>query len=711
MIKRKRLISSLLIVGLAVTTIFSGNFKGIAAIASTNNNEILLRTQEWKYSDEGKDLGKSWSATDYDDSKWKLGKAPLGFGDDVSETDPNVKIGTVISYGNDENNKHMTSYFRTTIDVKDLNKYKELEVYIHVDDGAVIYVNGKEAVRKGIPDGEVNYNTPGKFKQKEETFKVPTSFLVEGKNVIAAEVHQDSKDSSDLWFEMGIKGLDGSSPVEPPKEEPFDPTAPKGEVSKVVATMYGDSTSEKAFTWYTTRASVKSNLQVVEKSVGDFNKGLKFNGTAALSTNSKNEIVHKANAKGLKPGTTYIYRVGDEALNLWSNVGEFKTGLKDGKFTFINLADSQAKTEEEAKLSGETFRKALNTVPNAEFISINGDIVDTGVKEEQWNWMLGNAQDVLMKTTLVPVAGNHDAGKNAFIDHFNLKTPEGSDISNGAYYSYDYGNVHFVILNNNEDSPEYEDFSVAQVEWMKKDIQDSKKNGAKWVIVKMHKGPYTTSNHATDSDIMGPNGVREKIAPLMEELGVDLVLQGHDHIYSRTKPLYNGKAIDAEKIKEDNVDLFKSPQGTIYLNPNTAGAKVYYKNKDIDPSYYDLFDRAEEHHGAVYGPEDPANSRPKRGQVQNFMSFSIDGDELIATTYEIDQNKNNKEPFVVDTFGITKAKETSVVNPTNPSNPSNPGDSNPKTGDEFPIYLGILLIIGSGAVITGVIREKSKKVS
>ncbi|MFP3381508.1 metallophosphoesterase, partial [Bacillus sp. SIMBA_069] len=78
----------------------------------------------------------------------------------------------------------------------------------------------------------------------------------------------------------------------------------------------------------------------------------------------------------------------------------------------------------------------------------------------------------------------------------------------------------------------YANFSENQIEWLKEDVKAAKANGSKWVIVNIHKGPYTTSNHATDDDIMDPNGVRNQVAPLMAELDIDFVLQGHDHIYA-----------------------------------------------------------------------------------------------------------------------------------------------------------------------------------
>lgn len=446
--------------------------------------------------------------------------------------------------------------------------------------------------------------------------------------------------------------------------ERLDPT----DVSKVTVTFNGDTTSSKGFTWYTSLDSKNSDLQVVKKTGNkkpDFKKALTFEGESTISINSPKEYVHKAEATGLKPNTEYYFRVGDAKLNIWSDVGTFETAHKNKNksFTFIDLTDTQAKSEDEAILSAETIEKALETVPDAEFMIHNGDIVDDGVKEEQWDWLLGNSQESLLNTTIAPSAGNHEDENYAFIDHFNLDTPENSATETGAYYSYDYNNAHFVILNSNEDSEKYANFSEEQVEWLKEDVKTAKANGAEWVIVNIHKGPYTTSNHATDKDIIGPNGVRNQIAPLMAELDIDLVLQGHDHIYARTKPITSeGTASATEKITEtkkgQTIEYTVNPDGTIYLIPATAGAKVYYKNQkaELGEAYYDLFEVADENHAAIYGHDDPTSSkpRPKRGQIQNFVEFNIHKNKLTAITYEIDQNKNNAEPYIIDQFGIIK---------------------------------------------------------
>jgi hypothetical protein len=603
--------------------------------------DILPRNAVWSYSDTGTDLGAAWFAPDYNDGSWKKGAAPLGFGDDFSETDPKLPLATAVSFG-DPANKWMCTYFRTTVDVSAADlAANSFEVYIHVDDGAAVYINGKEAFRRGIADGAVSFATSAKFKPKEETFSISPSVFKAGKNVIAVEVHQDGGDSSDLWFELGIRVPESKAAAETPKASVPDANAPRGIVSKVTVSFNADPVTGRAFTWYTTRAAAGSDLQVAKKTgkTADFSKATKFSGTFGLSTSAPDQVWHKAEATGLSAGTAYWYRVGDAKLDLWGEAGSFTTAKKSGAFSFINLADTQAKSEDEAVLSAATISKAVAAVPNAAFLTLNGDIVDTGSNEEQWGWVLGHSASVLNNFTIAPAAGNHEEDPHSFIEHFNVPVPAGADTKSGAYYSWNYQGAHFIVLNNNEDSPEWADFTPAQIDWLKADVAAARKSGTNWIIVSMHKGPYTTSNHATDIDMTAENGVRTKFAPLVAELGIDLVLQGHDHIYARTKPIASGKVV---------------AKGPVYLIPGTAGPKVYYRNKKIDPSYYDLFAVADENHAAAYGPDPKDASRPVRSQIQNFVGVTIAGKKLTAKVWEIDQSKDGGKPFVIDTFSITK---------------------------------------------------------
>ena len=310
------------------------------SLLGADSDIIVDRKAEWKYSDIG-EIKEDWKSFDYNDSNWKIGKSPLGYGDDYSETDPKLPIGTVVGFGEAEN-KYMTTYFRKIVEIENPESVKDLEIFVHVDDGAIVYINGVELFRRGIDSKDVNYMTTAKFKPKEESFKLSGNWFKKGKNIIAAEVHQDSLNSSDLWFELGIKNQNfnedkkiESTPVIKTKIE--EPKTEK--VSKITVTFTGDTKFAKGFTWYTSQNYKKSDLEIIEKTgtIVDFSKALKFRGYTTISENSKDEYLHKAEAIGLKEGTTYFFRVGDSSKNFWSETGSFKTAMKKAKFTFIDV--------------------------------------------------------------------------------------------------------------------------------------------------------------------------------------------------------------------------------------------------------------------------------------------------------------------------------------------------------------------------------------
>src|SRR5690606_38582903 len=134
-------------------------------------------------------------------------------------------------------------------------------------------------------------------------------------------------------------------------------------------------------------------------------------------------------ATDLAPDTRYYYRVGDPAGQTWSATGTFITSDGESDFTFVDLTDTQSQNVTEAELSAATMSKALATVPNAEFMMHNGDVVEHGDVEQDWIDLLNAARSSLMSTTIAPVAGNHDQAGDAFVDHFKLEAPNGQNTS------------------------------------------------------------------------------------------------------------------------------------------------------------------------------------------------------------------------------------------------------------------------------------------
>jgi len=156
----------------------------------------------WKYLDDGSDQGTAWYSQSFNDSYWKEGPAELGYGDG-DET-------TVVSFGPDANNKYTTTYFRTTFNVTNPDTFTNLTVHLIRDDGAVVYLNGKELVRSNMPDDIIRFDTFASdyVADAAETmfhrFQVNSTGLAPGKNVVAVEIHQSNLTSSDISFDLKL---------------------------------------------------------------------------------------------------------------------------------------------------------------------------------------------------------------------------------------------------------------------------------------------------------------------------------------------------------------------------------------------------------------------------------------------------------------------------------------------------------------------------
>jgi hypothetical protein len=169
----------------------------------------LLGSATWAYLDTGVAPAPEWTTLAYDDTAWARGPAQLGYGDGDE--------ATVVSFGPDASSKHITTWFRTTFVA--LGPVETLTLRLLADDGAVVYVNGVEVVRDNMPAGPItpttraSTNRSGSDETTLRSFSVPPSVIQVGTNVIAVEVHQDSRSSSDLSF---LASLTGTAPPAAP---------------------------------------------------------------------------------------------------------------------------------------------------------------------------------------------------------------------------------------------------------------------------------------------------------------------------------------------------------------------------------------------------------------------------------------------------------------------------------------------------------------
>ncbi len=256
---------------------------------------------------------------------------------------------------------------------------------------------------------------------------------------------------------------------------------------------------------------------------------------------------HEIRLTGLKPGTTYFYSVGDgkndsiKGTDFW-----FKTSPKinvnsdesvrfwvTGDQGYPNLIQDQVR---DAMLGWvKQNPRSINESPTVDFWLTTGDnAYRSGTNDQFQAGFFEPYKSILRNTPVWPIYGNHDARRWVFFDIFTFPTKaESGGIASGSehYYSFDYANIHFVMLDTEESS---HDINGEMLSWLKEDLQATKQQ---WLIAFLHHPPYTKGSHNSDNkrDSRGRLiTVRENILPMLEKAGVDLVLSGHSHMYERS---------------------------------------------------------------------------------------------------------------------------------------------------------------------------------
>ncbi len=171
--------------------------------ASESTIPLVAAGSVWQYLDNGSNAGTAWRQLSFDDGTWSEGPAPLGYGESNEKT--------VVGFGGASNSKYVTTYFRHPFHVANLSGILGLTLGLMRDDGGVVYINGREVFRSNMPTGTISYTTlaPTSMGGAEETTFFETeltpSDLQVGSNLIAVEIHQNSRTSSDIGFDLRLE--------------------------------------------------------------------------------------------------------------------------------------------------------------------------------------------------------------------------------------------------------------------------------------------------------------------------------------------------------------------------------------------------------------------------------------------------------------------------------------------------------------------------
>ena len=508
---------------------------------------LIPRGADWKYLDDGTDPGAKWNAPAFDDSAWPSGKAPLGYGDKAG-------LGTELHFGPDPRKKFITSYFRRKFAIEVPGQVFGLRFNLRRDDGAVIYLNGREVRRSGMAKGKISPNTfasstvSGAAEAAWHAFSVNPDFLVAGENLVAVEIHQASPNSSDIVFDLDLSIDSGTVTRGPYLQQMSD----KGLVVR----------------WRTSQPVVG----VVRYGEAPYELSQSASETQATTE-------HSVSIGGLTPSSTWFYSVGDPATTLVGGnpTYQFTTSPPPGNTSPSRiwiLGDCGTANQDQYAVR-DAFRKfTAQRVPDV-MLLLGDNAYNTGTDAEYQAAIFNTYPETLRRVPVWSTLGNHETGqatdydgKYPYFDIFTLPTAgEAGGVASGTehYYSFDRGQIHFICLDSMtaNRSPD-----GAMATWLKADLASTT---ATWLIAFWHHPPYTKGSH--DSDLE-PELIemRKNFLPILEAGGVDMVLSGHSHAYERSYLIdgHYGVSKTLTAAMKKNAGSGRTDDGGAYTKPLTG---------------------------------------------------------------------------------------------------------------------------------------------
>jgi hypothetical protein len=592
----------------------------VAAPAFGAESTLVAAGSIWKYLDNGSDQGTAWRAPAFNDSGWASGPAELGYGDGDE--------ATVVAYGPDDLHKFITTYFRQQFTVTNRAAIAGLTIRMIRDDGAVVYINGTEVWRTNLPSGDIMYTTladqtAGADESTWIEMAVSPSVLVDGTNTIAVEMHQSEPSSSDMSFALELLEKDAAAAA-----LLRGPYLQQGTPTSIIIRWRTDVATASRVRFGTSDGNLTG--------VAD---------DAAVTTE------HEVRVSGLAPQTRYYYSVGTPDTVLASGSSHtFLTSPPAGTATPTRIwaiGDSGTGRTFAFTVRDAYYAFAGSTTSTNLWLMLGDNAYDHGNDADYQRAVFDTYPDLLRSTPIWPTLGNHDTDESEvpstsypYYGIFTLPVngeaggvPSGSE----SYYSFDYGNIHFICLDS---QTEERSATSRMITWLRNDLAATRQT---WKIAYWHHPPYSKGSHDSDDESQLIE-MREDVVPLLEAAGVDLVLTGHSHSYERSYLIdghYGHSSTFVSSMKLNGGD------------GNPAGTGPYLKSL------------TGVHEGTVYAVAG-ASSRILNGalnhpamavSLNNYGSVVIDinGNELISR-YLRDNGA------IVDTFTIVKSAVVAAPN-------------------------------------------------
>jgi predicted MPP superfamily phosphohydrolase len=276
---------------------------------------------------------------------------------------------------------------------------------------------------------------------------------------------------------------------------------------------------------------------------------------------------HVVSLTGLSPNTQYYYSIGTSATVLEGTaVNLFRTFPTEGtnkKVRIWSLGDFGIGSTRQANVKNQMKNYiASQGDPYIDlFLWMGDNAYQSGTDAEFQNFVFDRDpadasaygyEKIMKQTPIYPTPGNHDYGNGSSARRQDLQIPYydimtlptkaeagGVPSNTESYYSFNYGQIHFVSL----DSDRFDEGSAstrfdntkAQITWLKLDLAAAQANpNIKWIIAFWHHPPYSKGTHDADTDSQLTQ-VRQNLLPVLEQYKVDLVMNGHSHVYERSR--------------------------------------------------------------------------------------------------------------------------------------------------------------------------------
>lgn len=542
----------------------------VTAYAKEQNTEenvtVVNEKTTWKYLDNNTDPASglssltAWTTPDFNDSAWKSAAGKFG-AKRGALTSFNGFTPTVLlqQYQDQENSKCTpTFFFRTTFNAQNIDQITSVTGTLFHDDAVAVYLNGQLITSADMPDEKHENNlyyagvSAGAPKEASVVLTKDQlkSILKEGSNVLSVELHQDRESSSDIYFEFQNLSLNYNE-----NNTDGDNSGSNDEkvTQKSIFLTVGNDTSSQGITWYADTETA-GEVQYAVKTGDTFPENYLTVPASSTAANEKGFYSNQAVLTGLLPDKEYVYRVknGDTISDIYS----FTSGNNDGSYEFAFVGDPQigaGSTDSDIEGWNETL-KTISSKFNADFLLSGGDQVNTASNETQYTGYINELFTSLPSATTI---GNHDSGSAAYNQHFNLpnESADKGQTTAGSDYWFVYENTLFINLNSN-------DRSTAEHKAFIEEAIAANPN-VKWKTVVFHHSIFSTASHVDDGDIITR---RNELPQVFKDLDIDVVLMGHDHVYTRTY-MMDGTTPDTSKGVQSSVT---NPTGILYLTANSA---------------------------------------------------------------------------------------------------------------------------------------------